>query len=334
MRRVNVFRPEFDHASERDGYRWRAPRVGQALGAQRIGALALRARTPASGRTRTTSTTGWRSGCSCWRARRRCAAPTASECCGPATSSASRRARRARHQVAGPGTVLLLSAEPPRPRRSSTRTAASSASRPPGQDLPRRRRRRLLGGRVSGEPVNALRRSTRRGRRGRPARLPRAHGALRAADRRRSSSAPRSTSSTRARASARTTTSTAIEEWLLVLAGTPTLRDPDGEHELEPGDLVCFPEGPEGAHKVTNRARGAARIADALERCRRRASPCTPTAARSASGRSSKLFRLDGRRRLLGRRAPEALARACTGESAGAHEQIGETSPPLPFSCR
>ena len=51
------------------------------------------------------------------------------------------------------------------------------------------------------------------------------------------------------------------EEWLLVLTGWPTLRDPDGEHELEPGDLVLFPEGEEGAHKVTNRGEGVARIA-------------------------------------------------------------------------
>ena len=42
------------------------------------------------------------------------------------------------------------------------------------------------------------------------------------------------------------------EEWLLVLEGRPILRDPDGEHALEPGDVVCFPPGPEGAHKVTN----------------------------------------------------------------------------------
>jgi uncharacterized cupin superfamily protein len=42
------------------------------------------------------------------------------------------------------------------------------------------------------------------------------------------------------------------EEWLLVLAGTPTLRDPDGEHRLEEGDVVCFPAGPTGAHKLTN----------------------------------------------------------------------------------
>jgi uncharacterized cupin superfamily protein len=50
------------------------------------------------------------------------------------------------------------------------------------------------------------------------------------------------------------------EEWLLVLEGSPILRDPDGEHELSPGDLVCFPEGPEGAHKVTNRSDAPVRV--------------------------------------------------------------------------
>jgi uncharacterized cupin superfamily protein len=44
------------------------------------------------------------------------------------------------------------------------------------------------------------------------------------------------------------------EEWLLVLAGRPLLRHPGGEELLDPGDLICFPEGPEGAHKLTNRA--------------------------------------------------------------------------------
>jgi uncharacterized cupin superfamily protein len=46
----------------------------------------------------------------------------------------------------------------------------------------------------------------------------------------------------------------AREEWLLVLEGTPTVRTPDGEHELRPGDLACFPAGPEGAHQVINRS--------------------------------------------------------------------------------
>jgi uncharacterized cupin superfamily protein len=51
------------------------------------------------------------------------------------------------------------------------------------------------------------------------------------------------------------------EEWLFVLAGRPTLRVPDGEHELEAGDVVCFPAGPDGAHKVTNRGSEPVRVA-------------------------------------------------------------------------
>ena len=34
------------------------------------------------------------------------------------------------------------------------------------------------------------------------------------------------------------------EEWLLLVSGSATLRDPDGDHALAAGDLVCFPEGP------------------------------------------------------------------------------------------
>jgi uncharacterized cupin superfamily protein len=50
------------------------------------------------------------------------------------------------------------------------------------------------------------------------------------------------------------------EEWLIVLEGRPTLRHPEGEDELRPNDVVCFPEGPEGAHKVTNRTAEPARV--------------------------------------------------------------------------
>jgi uncharacterized cupin superfamily protein len=50
------------------------------------------------------------------------------------------------------------------------------------------------------------------------------------------------------------------EEWLLVVTGTPTLRDPAGEHRLEPGDLVCFREGPEGAHRLVNEGDDASRV--------------------------------------------------------------------------
>src|SRR5881397_3123707 len=49
------------------------------------------------------------------------------------------------------------------------------------------------------------------------------------------------------------------EEWLLVVDGTVVVRTPDGEHELRLGDLVCFPAGPAGAHKVMNRSDSPAR---------------------------------------------------------------------------
>src|SRR3954467_11334479 len=50
------------------------------------------------------------------------------------------------------------------------------------------------------------------------------------------------------------------EEWLLVLEGRVCVRRPEGEDELEAGDLVCFPAGPEGGHKVTNRSDANARV--------------------------------------------------------------------------
>jgi uncharacterized cupin superfamily protein len=50
------------------------------------------------------------------------------------------------------------------------------------------------------------------------------------------------------------------EEWVLVLQGRPTLRDPDGQSELAPNDVVCFPEGPDGAHKVTNNTDETVRV--------------------------------------------------------------------------
>jgi uncharacterized cupin superfamily protein len=50
------------------------------------------------------------------------------------------------------------------------------------------------------------------------------------------------------------------EEWLLVLSGTPTLRTPDGEEQLEPWDAFCFPRGPEAAHQVRNDTEEYARV--------------------------------------------------------------------------
>src|ERR687889_2565814 len=45
----------------------------------------------------------------------------------------------------------------------------------------------------------------------------------------------------------------ANEEMLLVLAGRPTLTTPDGERELAEGEVVAFPAGLAGAHRLDNR---------------------------------------------------------------------------------
>ena len=50
------------------------------------------------------------------------------------------------------------------------------------------------------------------------------------------------------------------EEWLLVVAGRPTLRAADGERQLSPGDVAVFPPGPAGAHKVANTTDEPARV--------------------------------------------------------------------------
>jgi uncharacterized cupin superfamily protein len=49
------------------------------------------------------------------------------------------------------------------------------------------------------------------------------------------------------------------EEWLLVVEGSVVVRRPETEEALERGDLVCFPPGPAGAHKVMNRSGAPAR---------------------------------------------------------------------------
>jgi uncharacterized cupin superfamily protein len=54
---------------------------------------------------------------------------------------------------------------------------------------------------------------------------------------------------------------TGEEEWLVVLAGRPTLRTPGGEQELGPWDCAFFPAGEEGAHKITNASDETVRIA-------------------------------------------------------------------------
>jgi len=42
------------------------------------------------------------------------------------------------------------------------------------------------------------------------------------------------------------------EETFYILSGEGTLRTPEGERSVAAGDLLFFPTGPEGAHKLTN----------------------------------------------------------------------------------
>lgn len=51
------------------------------------------------------------------------------------------------------------------------------------------------------------------------------------------------------------------EEWLIVLDGQPTVRTPEGERVLEPGEVTCFLAGPEGVHQVRNATDAPARVA-------------------------------------------------------------------------
>ena len=51
------------------------------------------------------------------------------------------------------------------------------------------------------------------------------------------------------------------EEWALVLEGTLTVRTPDGERELQRGEVAVFRRGPEGAHALGNSSQAVCRIA-------------------------------------------------------------------------
>ena len=51
------------------------------------------------------------------------------------------------------------------------------------------------------------------------------------------------------------------EEWLIALEGQVTIRTPESERVIDPGDVVCFPAGPEGAHQVRNATDVPVRVA-------------------------------------------------------------------------
>jgi uncharacterized cupin superfamily protein len=50
------------------------------------------------------------------------------------------------------------------------------------------------------------------------------------------------------------------EELVVVLAGRPSLRTPEGWRELEEGEVVSFPVGEGGAHQIANRSEEPARF--------------------------------------------------------------------------
>jgi len=50
------------------------------------------------------------------------------------------------------------------------------------------------------------------------------------------------------------------DELLVVVSGSPQLRSPEGERQLQPGDCIHFPSGEAGAHQVINRSAEEARV--------------------------------------------------------------------------
>ena len=51
-----------------------------------------------------------------------------------------------------------------------------------------------------------------------------------------------------------------VEEMFFVLSGSPTMRTPEGEEQLLPGDVVYCPEGVAGLHHFSNPSDEPARI--------------------------------------------------------------------------
>jgi uncharacterized cupin superfamily protein len=51
-----------------------------------------------------------------------------------------------------------------------------------------------------------------------------------------------------------------VEEWLIVMVGEVKVRIPSGVESLTAGEVMCFPAGAEGAHKVWNDSQQPARI--------------------------------------------------------------------------
>ena len=86
------------------------------------------------------------------------------------------------------------------------------------------------------------------------------------------------------------------EEWVVVMSGRVTVRHPGGEQELGEGDVVCFPPGPDGAHKVTC-------LGDDVARVLMTSTKQTPAIAVYPDSDKVAIFPGDDRDRLMMRRA-------------------------------
>ncbi len=53
-----------------------------------------------------------------------------------------------------------------------------------------------------------------------------------------------------------------VTECYVILEGTGVVRTPDGEIAVAPGQVVVFPPGPAGAHRMTNTGTGPLRYVD------------------------------------------------------------------------
>jgi uncharacterized cupin superfamily protein len=45
------------------------------------------------------------------------------------------------------------------------------------------------------------------------------------------------------------------EAWLIIMQGELVLRNPHGARTVVPGDVICYPAGPAGAHQLSNRSK-------------------------------------------------------------------------------
>ena len=88
------------------------------------------------------------------------------------------------------------------------------------------------------------------------------------------------------------------EEWALVVSGAPTLRHADGQTQLSAGDICCFPQGPAGAHRLSNDSEDPARLivfSTSSDRPMSRFYPDEDTVLIHISDRERLLFRHDDR---------------------------------------